>query len=685
MSLTDVALGGLEKAIDGLKNSIEAAFDFAQRAEKSSMALGMSFGQASDRLGGSMDGLRGDLNERFAAGIAGLEAGLQGNTAGIARLINQQRLTGTASGKTATVLAKLEMTLGLNREVTNRLADDMKLMSKEFQISSDNLVNALDSMTATLPIQALAGIGPEFQEAVASLQAELGSSMAGPLNSVLKMIMDTSTEGYVRLVRLGIGDVREQLAAAKTQEQHNRILRSALKTASEKITSFTADSDKLFLKLGIAANYFGREAADLAAVQRALGRRTKQEIDQTAEFANQLNIVKSEIFLPLQESFVEFFPVIKAFGIFIGGALKDGLEFLVKKVQELYVEFGGMQGIVETVKEKFTAFKDFIFDTAIPVIKTLAAVALVAFAYALGLATIAAIAIAIPLTKLAIALLPAALVGLGALVVIVGGLYLAFKTLQLVVKAIGFVFGLVKNAVLSFASLIGRLVSTIGSKIPFVGGALESLGDSISGAAESLKSKKEETLKTPAFPNSPVIENVFNIPTIPTPEIQLPQQPENTIIAEVALPESLKNLDPMVAPFETSPYIQAMYDLHDKDNAAKNAEAAQAARDKREKEKKDQELQETFNKLVERDNELFGFQERTADNTGEINRKTPEIETRPQYLDETANMLGKSIERILGITPEQTMEEMLEELKQINDSTRETADKEVSIKGKTKT
>jgi hypothetical protein len=133
--ISDIALAGLAKSMDALKGSIESAFEFAQRAEKSSMALGMSFGQASDRLGGTMSGLRGDLNERFAGAIAGLEAGLQGNTAGIAKLINQQRLTGTASAKTAAAFAKMEMTMGLSRETTNQLASNMLIWGLSFKLA----------------------------------------------------------------------------------------------------------------------------------------------------------------------------------------------------------------------------------------------------------------------------------------------------------------------------------------------------------------------------------------------------------------------------------------------------------------------------------------------------------------------------------------------------------------------
>ena len=59
MVVSDVALGGLSKALDGLKSVISDSITFSKQADKASLALGMSFGQASDRLGGSMEGLRG--------------------------------------------------------------------------------------------------------------------------------------------------------------------------------------------------------------------------------------------------------------------------------------------------------------------------------------------------------------------------------------------------------------------------------------------------------------------------------------------------------------------------------------------------------------------------------------------------------------------------------------------------
>ena len=121
-ALTDAALGQLVGAMDALRNSIRESIAFADGAQKASLALGQTFQQTNQTLGGTMEGLRGDMNQRFAAAFAGMEAGLQGNTAGIAQLVNQQKLTGTQSANTARAFAGIEAQLGLSREETNNLA-----------------------------------------------------------------------------------------------------------------------------------------------------------------------------------------------------------------------------------------------------------------------------------------------------------------------------------------------------------------------------------------------------------------------------------------------------------------------------------------------------------------------------------------------------------------------------------
>ncbi len=82
-TLGDAVTGQLIAAVDGLKGHyLRLQWLLLIMPKKASLALGQTYEQTRDSLGGTMEGLRGDINQRFSAAIAGMEAGLQGNTAG---------------------------------------------------------------------------------------------------------------------------------------------------------------------------------------------------------------------------------------------------------------------------------------------------------------------------------------------------------------------------------------------------------------------------------------------------------------------------------------------------------------------------------------------------------------------------------------------------------------------------
>ena len=332
-TLGDAAMGPLIGALDGLKGQIKAAMAFADNAQKASLALGQTYEQTRDSLGSTMEGLRGDINQRFGAAIAGMEAGLQGNTAGVAKLINQQQLTGTAYQATAKAFASLEAGMNLSRDDTNALSDSLIETGAEWGVSTDKLVQAIDALKATFPAQKLAGMGKEVMQAVTQLQGELGPSLAGPLQSVMTMVMDTSEEGFAKLTKLGLGGVREQIAAAKSSEEVQSILKDAFVTASETFKMHTAGSDQFFRKIGVATENLGQGAIDFTTVADAFGDRTRQEIDQSADFGQTLENLKNEIMVPFQEGLTLAYP------------------FLVKVADVL-------SGIANTIGQRFKAFTE---------------------------------------------------------------------------------------------------------------------------------------------------------------------------------------------------------------------------------------------------------------------------------------------------------------------------------------
>lgn len=353
MVALDIALTNLNKSVDALKDQFKKTMEFADNAQKQALGLGLTFEQANKRLAPSIDGLRGSLDNRFQAGLRALEAGLQGNTKGVSTLINQQKLTDTALGKTAGVFAKTNSILQISNDANNELAISLIETGNKYGISTSKLVNAIDELASTFPAAALAGMGENVLGAVTQLQAELGPQLAGPLNQVMRMVMDTSMEGYERLTTLGIGQVREQLAAAKSASEAQQILKDAFVTASNTFKSVAGDASKGFYQIGIASEIFGEQAINLTTVADNLGKRIAKEGDQAADFGQTLKNLKEEILVPFQAALTRLYP------LYVESL--DVVSAVVSRLGERFNRF--IDGITGS-DEAFKAFKISIVDMA---------------------------------------------------------------------------------------------------------------------------------------------------------------------------------------------------------------------------------------------------------------------------------------------------------------------------------
>ena len=341
----------LNKAVDALTDQLKAAVDFADGAQKQSLALGLTFREASNTLGPSIQGLQGSIDQRFGAGLRALEAGLQGNTKGVTTLINQQQLTGTEFRKTADVFAKTNAILGLTNEANNQLSISLIQTGNKYGISTDKLVNAIDSLSEAFPAAALAGMGENLLGAVTQLQAELGPQLEGPLNQVMRMVMDTSMEGYERLVKLGIGGVREQLSAARSAAEAQVILKDAFITASKSFKDMAGDTRQFFAQTSVANETLGQSTINFVTVAEAFGKRVAKEGEQAADFGATLNTIKNNILFPLQAALMAVYP-----------PLIEGLkaaEGSIRKFVEEGVVFAlnGLDIFFNSIKDNITNFK----------------------------------------------------------------------------------------------------------------------------------------------------------------------------------------------------------------------------------------------------------------------------------------------------------------------------------------
>ncbi len=360
MVLND-AINGLTGALQLATTPIKKIADLGDKFAQAGASLGMSFEETFDRFDQSVNGLRGSLDQRFAANMRTLEAGLQGNAKGVAKLINQQELTGTAFGRTASTLANLESTLHLSRGDTNYLAESMIETGAKYTISTDKLVDAVQGLKDTFPAQAIAGLGPGLMGAVTELQAQLGPQLAGSLNHMMKMILDTSQQGYDRLVRLGIGDVRDKLmAVANNQAASMEVLEQAARVASK---NFKDLADGPFRMIGVASEHFGQSAIHITTVADNLGKREAKLVTQTDLFAKRMSVLLSEIFIPFERAMLKVYPlVLEAMETLADIADTLGREF--NAFIDTVVAESGLKGTVKKLQI-------YLVDTAITITKTL--------------------------------------------------------------------------------------------------------------------------------------------------------------------------------------------------------------------------------------------------------------------------------------------------------------------------
>jgi len=338
------SIGLLAKGVDKLTQSIESAFTksigFGDRAQKASLELGMTYREAQTKFAGSVEGLRGDLTTRYVGAFMALEAGLQGNTHGVTKLINQQMLTGTNYAKTAKTFARLEAIAGLDREATDHLTQKILVLNKTYSVSTEVLVDALDGLADVMPVAGMLGIGKQLTGAVAELAGIIGRDMLPELNKVVAEIMDVSIDKFGQRVMLGVDQTKQQLMASKSQTEDMRIMVNAIHTAADSVEMFAGGMSTLPEVLGYTQNFMGTNIMNFKLLSEELKKSNKKQAMGMTRFFETIETLKSEIFTPLFKVISEMFTpeviqITQAFSA-MGNALSKLLgEWLEKRMPKI--------------------------------------------------------------------------------------------------------------------------------------------------------------------------------------------------------------------------------------------------------------------------------------------------------------------------------------------------------------
>jgi hypothetical protein len=357
MVVAAVAAEGLITAMNSLTNAFKEGFAFTDRAQKASLSLGMTFDTAQDKLGASMDGLRGSMEQRFAAAMMTLEAGMRGNTAGVAKLINQQQLTGTATAGTAKAFASLERVMGMNNEQMNSLASNLVATGNAYGVSTDVLVNAINKLDDKMTQFKILGT-EAIPGAVAALTAQLGKPFEGRVNQIANLLFDTGAEALRKQAQLGLTGFREQIQAAGNDQQAvQAILAEAIQTASDGVLNFIGGVGATTESVDSLKRTVGDVGLEFVAVADAYRTSSQIQNEASVSYADTVATQKAEVFLPLQkvaaDLYTASFPAIKA-GLAL---LTKGVETVAGWFDKFYLKVGGVNGIMESMKNAFQDVK----------------------------------------------------------------------------------------------------------------------------------------------------------------------------------------------------------------------------------------------------------------------------------------------------------------------------------------
>jgi hypothetical protein len=354
----------LAASIDALNVSIKEGLSIANKGQKSSLKLGLSLNQARERLGGSLDSLRGSIDKRLMIGIRALEAGLQVQTKGTNKLVNQQILTGTARAQTIKTFAALVAIGGAQVDSADRLFGGFVEFSGKYTVSTDLMVRAVTAFSDQFAALNVVGIGESFTGAVAELQAKLGPQFESGLQQVMKLVLQTGTKGIGTLAALGLSDIRDQLQiAGGDRERTLQILQDAIVTAGKNATKMAGGANASLLSLGNIGEALGFQIETLIPLQKQIekGFRDRNEVDQ--DYFNQWSVFKSEVLDPVKEAMLSAFTIVLPIGEALFKGLGQAVESLVHRFMNFWINIGGLEGIAKraVIAWNFVAEKAALF------------------------------------------------------------------------------------------------------------------------------------------------------------------------------------------------------------------------------------------------------------------------------------------------------------------------------------
>ena len=283
-------------AVGKLTSAIADSVAFYDDAQKASLTLGMTFGDATNRLGSSMDGLRGTFETKLAGGFEILDAGFQGNITSMSYVTNQMKLLGQNTKKLHVLNQDLSFKLGLNSKEVGDLNVSMLETSRRFGVSMDKVVESVAGLAKSFPILLASGArsNTSLVDAVANLGANLGEQDKGELNKFVNKLFADDVDTVRNLVATDMIDSVEQLfKGGLSTEETEKLLTKLISQGATTFDTFSTEGLVGFGRARISANIASKELTISAKLLNEAFKKERQistaSIDAGSTFSNVLS------------------------------------------------------------------------------------------------------------------------------------------------------------------------------------------------------------------------------------------------------------------------------------------------------------------------------------------------------------------------------------------------------------
>jgi len=342
------ALGGLGKSMfTDLRNIAspvtllsKAITDGIKQAEETQIAalrMGSNVSEIIKSYPGDFANATGGFANNITATFKQADIGMKDLDLDTAKLASR---TATLNGNIDGLVKaqrRMQTHLGMNSTQVGESSRKMMILSDQYNISTDRLVTALDSLSEHFGTMAALGISQGVQDSVMELTAKYGAGNEKLITQFTGALMKTGGDAVAHAVVGGVHDLQNAvLAGTASTAQIERGMLDQGRKYLDHVRQMQANGAQMNVALDTLKQIYGPGAEAAMALAQAYDNMAPAELEEmrvnnklSEEWGNALSVIKEEILSPIKTALAERLPAIveqlKTFVPLFKGILKAAM------------------------------------------------------------------------------------------------------------------------------------------------------------------------------------------------------------------------------------------------------------------------------------------------------------------------------------------------------------------------